>query len=183
LENGDEEGMLPFGKVLWAKSYLDAAQILGEHPECQHGSHMWMGPLMQLCGLSAELILKILASGLGYSENELRRRHGHSVFDLFAEVSERIDVVSFADEVCRRTLLYPVPQGVRENLLGQGGDPEVLWRSYAGHLFLLQTTYDRPFRGRYVTPGEVQFPEPKIIFAGSEILVEAMLANLVPAMR
>ncbi|TGD41274.1 hypothetical protein EEB11_19155, partial [Pseudotabrizicola sediminis] len=52
------------------------------------------------------------------------------------------------------------------------------WRVFSQHIYLLDASYDRPFRARYLSAGPIALSEPFILLLGSLILLNAMNERL-----
>lgn len=175
----DEDAEHLVGRAKWAAAYWSAANNLyAIRDVCDF--IMFAGPVMQNAGLACELILKCLLFGGGRSDASLRKL-GHSLDDLFSAAEEHFDVTRFLVAVVHASETIDLPDEVAENYIKTGGTREeanVGWRVFSQHIRILDETYDRPFRARYINAGPIVLPEPFILLIGSLILLNAMNERL-----
>jgi len=177
-QDGESE-MLAEGFVAHATAYLEAAQDLYRNGDQERSTLYLVGPLMQVTGLAGELTFKALLRGGGAVEKELRA-YSHHTYDAYLAARSLFDEVKFINLVFGNTTDLPVPAEVIERFRANGrtDNPGIGWRVFFDHLRVLDGVYDRPYRSRYMTPGAVVLPEPRIIFVGLSILLEAMRERL-----
>lgn len=165
------------GLLQWAWSYQLAARILLKHQK-KNNQSFYMGPLLQNCGMAAELTLKAMLRGAGKSEEELKRI-GHNTYDAYVAAKNQFHEGEFITLVITLTQHRQLPEEIQSRTTG---DEEVgldnQWRAYFPHLDLLDKTYDRPFRTRYVQGGAVTVPDAEMVLIGNEVLLSAMDARL-----
>lgn len=165
------------GHLDWARSYFEAAESLHFEKDNRRRSKFFAGPLMQITGLATELTLKCLMRGSGATNSELKKV-GHCTYAAYLTAREAIDEVRFIEAVMANSAHLPVPCEIADRMKDSGEDPNIKWRVYFDHLRILDTVYDRPYRNRYMTPGEVILPEPEIILVGTKLLIAAMEQRL-----
>ena len=167
------------GHVQFAAAYLESAELLCADEKAELGSAIYVGPLLQLVGLSAELTFKVILYGAGYSEKEVRRV-GHSTYAAYCEAKEYFDEVKFFDVYFSKTDHLPIPSEVyeRNQSTEKGGDIHLLWRVYFFHLQALDSTYDRPYQNRYAKPGHFVMPDAKLLIIGTKIIQKALNARI-----
>ena len=165
------------GHLDWASSYFEAAESLHFEQENRRRSRFFAGPLMQMTGLATELTLKCLMRGNGASNSKLKKV-GHCTYEAYLSAREAFDEVRFINAVMANSAHLTVPREIAERMKDSGEDPNIKWRVYFDHLRILDTVYDRPYRNRYMTPGEVVLPEPEIILIGTKLLIAAMEQRL-----
>lgn len=178
----DDNSEMSFeGFVAHAAAYLEAAQDLYLEGDDENSTLRFAGPLMQLTGLASELTFKALLRGSGSSERELRS-YSHNTYAAYLAARSLFDEVKFIDMVFGNTCNLSAPQSVIERFraTGRTDDPGVAWRVFFDHLRILDGVYDRPYRSRYMTPGAIVLPEPRVIFVGLGILLEAMRERQAP---
>jgi hypothetical protein len=163
------------GFVAHATAYLEAAQDLYRAGDQERSTLRFAGPLMQVTGLAAELTFKALLRGGGAVDRELRA-YSHNTYNAYLAARPLFDEVQFINLVLGSTADLPVPAEVVERFQtnGRTDDPAIAWRVFFDHLRVLDGVYDRPYRSRYMTPGAMVLPEPRIVFVGLSILLEAM---------
>lgn len=166
-------------RARWARSYWEAAN-------CLYGTRdvtdriAFAGPIMQTSGLACELVLKCLLKGGGHSDKELRKI-GHDLSKLFRDAEAHLDILRFLDAVARASEPIALPDEVAEKFDRLGRPPkeaEIAWRVFSQHIRILNESYDRPFRARYINEGPIALPEPFILLIGSLILLNAMNERL-----
>lgn len=163
------------GFVAHAAAYLEAARELYPKGDQDDSALHFAGPLMQVTGLASELTFKALLRGSGVGKKQLRN-YSHNTYAAYLAARSLFDEAKFINLVLQNTADLPVPEEVivRFQTNGITDDPEIAWRIFFDHLRVLDGVYDRPYRSRYMTPGAVILPEPRIIFVGLSILLEAM---------
>lgn len=162
------------GLLSWANGFIWAAERLHVASEGQRLNPVYAGPTVQNAGLAAELTLKALLRGAGKSEEEVRK-FGHNTYKAYFAAREFFDEVKFLRLHFANTAHLKTPEEVKRRLKKTADeDPDIRWRTYFDHLRILDTTYNRPFRSRYVTPGPVLLPETEILLVGTKILLAAM---------
>ncbi len=177
LSDQDAEHLV--GRAKWASSYWAAANTLYGERDVRDFI-MFAGPVMQNAGLACELVLKCLLFGGGRSDASLRKL-GHSLDDLFSASEQHFDVTRFLVAVVRASEPIPLPKEVADNFIKTGGtreEADLGWRVFSQHLRILDETYDRPYRARYMNAGPIVLPEPYILLIGSLILLNAMNERL-----
>jgi hypothetical protein len=174
LQDEDSE-MSAEGYVAHAAAYLEAARELYPKGEKEDSALHFAGPLMQVTGLASELTFKALLRGSGAGEKKLRS-YSHNTYAAYLAARSLFDEVNFINLVLGNTADLPVPAEVIERFKtnGRTDDPKTAWRVFFDHLRVLDGVYDRPYRSRYMTPGAIVLPDPRIIFVGLSILLEAM---------
>ncbi len=175
----DEHSEILIGRAQWAASYWEAANNLYGNRDVTD-SIAFAGPIMQNTGLACELTLKCLLSGGGYTDAALKKL-GHSLSALYDKAENFLDIYRFLDAVQRASQPFEVPKVVEEQLTQSGQSREeadLAWRDFSPHIRLLDESYDRPFRARFVAEGPIRLPEPFIILLGSLILLNAMRERL-----
>ncbi|MEM1375718.1 MAG: hypothetical protein AAGF78_15215 [Pseudomonadota bacterium] len=174
-QNQDEMSIT--GLASWAQAYLRAAEVLNFSAEARDGA-FYAGPVVQSAGLATELTLKAVLRGLGQTENDVKK-FSHNTYEAYCEARVAFDEVKFLDLHFANTSHLKTPQEVRERLEKQGEkDVDIRWRVYFDHLRILDTSYHRPFRARYVIPGAVILPEITIVLTGTKILLSALQERL-----
>ncbi|MDH3582342.1 MAG: hypothetical protein OEM91_17185 [Hyphomicrobiales bacterium] len=178
MENSDKTETSIAGLLMWAETYFSAAELL--HSECkeERNSAFYAGPVMQNVGLSTELTMKALLRGTGISRKELRA-FSHNTYEAYCVAKDFFDEQKFINLFLANTEHMLAPEEIRNRLMADGeSDVDVRWRIYFDHLRILDTVYDRPYRGRYVTPGKIILPETELILIGTKILLSAMRERL-----
>lgn len=167
------------GRARWAASYWNAANNLyATRDETDH--IMFAGPVMQNAGLACELVLKCLLSGGGYSDSDLRKC-GHSLSNLYEKAENHLDICRFLDAVIRASRPLELPNEVAHRFAEAGrsrDEAECGWRVFSQHIYILDESYNRPYRARYFSTGPIVLPEPYILLLGSLILLNAMNERL-----
>lgn len=161
------------GLLTWAKGYLWAAERLHFALEGERHLPVYAGPVVQNTGLATELTLKALLRGSGMGKSAVRK-FGHNTYKAYCAAKEHFDEVKFINLHFSNTSHLTVPDEVRERYEGSKEDPELGWRVYFDQLRVLDTMYDRPFKGRYITPGSIVLPETELVLVGTKILLSAM---------
>jgi hypothetical protein len=167
------------GRARSASSYWTAANYLYGARDVEDFI-MFSGPVMQNCGLACELVLKCLLAGAGHSDSSLRTL-GHSLSDLYNEVESQLDIYRFLVSVVEASRPIELPDEIADRFIELGQtreDADFGWRVFSQHIYLLDESYDRPFRARYVAAGPIALPEPFMLLLGSLILLNAMNERL-----
>ncbi|WP_173931660.1 hypothetical protein [Chelativorans sp. Marseille-P2723] len=171
-EDGDEMDVT--GLFTWASAYFSAAEQLNFSEINDHHAPFYCGPVMQNVGLATELMLKTMLRGCGKSMQEIKK-YSHDTYKLYCDARACFDEVKFINLHISNTNHLALPEEVRRRFDLRGEeDVETRWRVYFDHLRLLDSVYDRPYRSRYVTPGEAILPETEIVLIGTKILLNAM---------
>ena len=173
----DANQMTAKGFVRWSASYFDAAETLYASQDSQNRHLFFVGPVMQMTGLSAELALKALLTGGGATEKQLRG-YNYNTYKAYYAARDLFSEEKFIDLVFINTAHLKTPAEVIDRYAGQEDDPNIMWRVFFRQLKVLDDVYDRPFKSRYVTPGAIAVPEPYIILVGVKLLLNAMLQRL-----
>jgi hypothetical protein len=163
------------GHAEWAGSYWEAPNTLHANRD-PADFKMFAGPVMQNAGLACELVLKCLLFGGGHSEKDLRK-WGHSLTKLYDKAEAHIDILRFLDAVRRASQPFQLPQEVADQYQRSGRtreEAEIGWRVFSQHIRLLDESYDRPYRARYIAEGPISLPEPFFLLLGSLVLLNAM---------
>ncbi|WP_114011789.1 hypothetical protein [Cohaesibacter intestini] len=176
VETPDDE-MGVSGHLQWAWSYQFAARVLLKHQNGRNQS-FYMGPLLQSCGMAAELTLKAMLRGVGKSSKELKK-FGHNTYDAYQAAKGQFHEGRFVKLLIALTQHRQLPEEIQSRATGS----EIIsldnqWRAYFPHLDLLDKTYDRPFRTRYVQGGAVVVPDAEMVLIGNEVLLSAMDARI-----
>lgn len=162
----------------WAKSYYVAATALYRLSGKLDDQMFEAGPLANSLGLAAELSLKGFLRGCGKSDADLKR-YRHNTYQAYLDAREHFDEVKFINLVFTNTETLRIPDEVHARLSARGEEqPEVRWRVFFDHLRILDSSYDAPYRTRYLTPGPISLPEPAIILVGLKIILNAMAERL-----
>ena len=178
INGSDRAEMSSAGLLNWAEAYLCAAELLCSECEGKRDTVFYGGPVMQTVGLSTELVLKALLRGGGKSRKTVRAL-SHNTYDAYCAARAYFDEQKFINLFLSNTSHLSAPQEVRDRLMERGEDDvDVRWRIYFDHLRNLDSVYDRPFRSRYVTPGEMVLPEADLVLTGTKILFCAMRERL-----
>ncbi len=167
------------GRARWASSYWTAANYLYGARDVEDFI-MFSGPVMQNCGLACELVLKCLLAGAGHSDSSLRKL-GHSLSKLYNEVGSQLDIHRFLLSVVKASSPIELPDEIADRFIERGQtreEADLGWRVFSQHIYLLDESYDRPFRARYIVAGPMALPEPFILLLGSLILLNAMNERL-----
>lgn len=167
------------GRVRWASSYWNAANQLYAARDVEDFI-IFAGPIMQNCGLACELIFKCILAGAGHTDPSLRK-FGHSLSELYSEAEHQLDISRFLLAVVQASTPIALPDEIADRFMEQGHtreEADLGWRMFSQHIYLLDTSYDRPFRARYVSAGPIALPEPFILLLGSLILLNAMNERL-----
>lgn len=175
----EPEKMSILGHTKFCGTYLQAAEnAFFFHDSEQPDMHLF-GPVLQLTGLSAELTLKVLLMGYGKSDEEIKK-YGHNTYKVYLDARGTFDEVKFIKNTKGQSEFEQLPDIVRERITKKYGGPPTKedWNIFFQHLRLLDTIYDRPFRNRYITSGEIRYPEPYFIILGVKTLLAAMLERL-----
>ncbi|MCY6382563.1 hypothetical protein [Hoeflea prorocentri] len=177
-----EEAMSMAGCYKWAAAFFDAAETLLLASEMVVGSSFYQGPVIQNVGLATELSLKALLRGAGKTNEELKRA-GHNCYRLYCESRICFDESRFLSQHLANTSHIPISDEIRErvaknNPTWDAEHIDLRWRNYFDHLRLLDLTYDRPFRSRYVEPGDVILPDAEVIMIGTKLFLAAMKERL-----
>lgn len=178
------------GLCIWARAYLDAAEILQDAQSFPDGSpvegegvlgpHFYGGPAVHTTGLATELTLKAMLRGGGLSEKQVRK-FGHRTYDAYLRAREFFIEHQFIYLHMDNTNHRQTPKEVLEAVAANpdnADDPNRIWRVYFNHLRVLDGVYDRPFRTRYAKPGEVLYPDNELLLIGTKILLTAMEERL-----
>jgi hypothetical protein len=169
-----EDGMDAAGHLVWAGSYLKCAEQITLKNDMEFDLHVFAGPIMQIVGITTELTLKALLRGNGEEQAELKKV-SHNTYEAYLRARVLFDEPSFIKLVMSNTSHLEVPTEVVGRVIAKGeDDPEVRWRVFFDHLKILDESYDRPYRSRYLRPGPIVLPEPLILLAGIKILQSAM---------
>jgi len=167
------------GRARWASSYWYAANHLYAARDVEDFI-MFSGPVMQNCGLACELIFKCLLAGAGHADPSLRK-FGHSLSELYSEAESQFDISRFLLAVVQASSAIALPDEIADRFMERGHtreEADVGWRVFSQHIYLLDESYDRPFRARYLSAGPIALPEPFILLLGSLILLNAMNERL-----
>ena len=176
VKNDDE--MHVAGLFIWASAYFRAAEQLHFSDLNDRHAPFYCGPVMQNVGLATELTLKTMLRGCGKSMDEIKQ-YGHNTYRSYCDARECFDEVKFINLHFSNTSHLAVPEEVRRRLVSRGEEnADIRWRVYFDHLRLLDTGYDRPYRSRYVTPGDGSLPETEIVLVGTKILLNALRDRL-----
>lgn len=169
----DREALV--GRAEWAGSFWEAANILHANRD-PADFKMFAGPVMQNAGLTCELVLKCLLFGGGHWEEDLRK-WGHSLTKLYDKAEAHLDILRFLDAVRRASQPFQLPHEIADRYQRSGRmreEAEIRWRVFSQHIRLLDESYDRPYRARYVAEGPISLPDPYFLLLGSLILLNAM---------
>ena len=171
VESEDEMNVV--GLLDWASGYFRAAEIL-HFSANDRNTNYYCGPVIQSVGLATELTLKAMLRGCGKTQKEIRK-FSHNNYGAYCAARECFDEVKFINLHFSNCSHLSVPDEVRERML-EFDDDEIArrWLIYFDHLRLLDTIYDRPFRGRYIVPGKLRLPETEILLRGTKVLLSAM---------
>jgi len=162
------------GLVAWADEFYRAAERLHLMPEARVGTSFYAGPVIHTIGLAAELSLKAMLRGAGASRSELREV-GHNTYGAYLKARKAFDEVEFLKLYFSNIAHRAVPKQIADRLAKEGEmDPDTRWRFFFDHLRVLDLTYDRPFRSRYVVAGEIVLPDSELLLIGTKILLSAM---------
>ena len=162
----------------FAASYLQASErCLLNQDDVEHPFEFYLGPTVQLAGLSAELTLKALLRGSGFNESRLKKL-GHSTYRAYCEATKLFDEVKFVALVADNCSNH-LPASVRERLDEHFGDnwPNG-WNVFIPQIRSLDAAYDKPYRSRYHEAGRVHYPEAYVVVLGIKTLLAAMLERL-----
>ncbi|MEE9389590.1 MAG: hypothetical protein V3U96_13385 [Paracoccaceae bacterium] len=169
-----DEEMSIEGHLAWISAYQKAAESISLGNDLHFDTMTFAGPVMQLVGLTTELTLKTVLRGGGEDEKSLRK-YSHNTYQAYLSARNHFDEVKFIDLVFSNTQHLEMPDEVRLRLAESGEpNPRLRWRVFFDHLRILDETYDRPYRSRYIKPGHTVLPEPLILLAGTKILQTAM---------
>ncbi len=177
VEKHNKERASASGYVSWATAYLQAAEQLHFTSELDRQPAFYAGPVIHNTGLAAELTLKAFLQGGGKTEGEIKKI-GHNTYDAYCSSREYFDEAKFIKLHFSNTAHLTVPDEVRRRSTPASEDIETRWKVFFDHLRLLDTMYDRPFKGRYFQPGAVQLPETEIVLIGTKILLSALKDRL-----
>lgn len=177
VEETSKEQASATGYVSWAKAYLQAAEQLHFISNSDRQESFYFGPVIHNTGLAAELTLKAYLQGGGKTEKQIRQI-GHNTYDAYCSSREYFDEVKFIELHFSNTAHLTVPDEIRKRLGPATEGIETRWKVYFDHLRLLDTMYDRPFKGRYFQPGAVQLPDTEIVLIGTKILLSALKDRL-----
>ncbi|MEM8750761.1 MAG: hypothetical protein AAGF28_10690 [Pseudomonadota bacterium] len=167
------------GRAQWAASYWEAANILHVNRDVTDFI-AFAGPIMQNAGLACELTLKCLLSGGGHTDSDLKQL-GHSLSKLYERAENFLDIYRFLDAVRNASQPMELPEDIADQFARSGhsrDEADIAWRVFSTHIHLLDESYDRPFRARYIAEGPIALPEPFIVLLGSLILLNAMRERL-----
>jgi hypothetical protein len=177
VEEQNKERATATGFVLWATAYLQAAEQLHLMSKSDRQLAFYAGPVIHNTGLAAELTLKAFLQGGGKTEKEIKKI-GHNTYDAYCLSREYFEEIKFIELHFSNTAHLTVPDEVRRRSDPADEEVETRWKVYFDHLRLLDTVYDRPFKGRYFQPGAVQLPETEIVLIGTKILLSALKDRL-----
>lgn len=161
------------GNVSWALAYLQAAEQLHRISKSDRKQAFYAGPVIQNTGLAAEPTLKAYLQGGGKNEKQIRQI-GHRTYKAYCSSREYFDEAKFIALHFSSTAHLTVPDEIRRRFAPASVDVETRWKVYFEHLRLLDTMYDRPFKGRHFQSGAVQLPESEIVLTGTKKLLSAL---------
>jgi hypothetical protein len=165
------------GYLQWAEAYLRAAIAL-ERARQNEDIAFFSGPLTHVVGLANELLLKTILRGGGVDEKDVRKI-SHNTYAAYLEARKNFEELKFIQLVMSNTKHLGIPKEIEERLQSEGHKNSCeYWRFYPNHLRILDLTYDKPHRSRYMTPGEIVMPEPQILLVGAQIFRNALRRRL-----
>jgi hypothetical protein len=104
-----------------------------------------------------------------------------SLSELYSEAESQFDISRFLLAVVQASSAIALPDEIADRFMERGHtreEADVGWRVFSQHIYLLDESYDRPFRARYLSAGPIALPEPFILLLGSLILLNAMNERL-----
>lgn len=164
--------------IRFAASYVEAAERIFFHEgDVRHKTEFYLGPVVQLTGLAAELTLKTLLRGSGCDERRIKS-FGHSTYKAYYDARKLFDEPRFIMTVADNCEAY-MPLQTRKRLDDYFGSswPDG-WNIFIPQIRLLDQMYDRPFRSRYHTSGQIYIPETFVIIVGLKTILAAMLERI-----
>ena len=162
------------GDLKWADAYVRGAETLIASDPDRSDLPFFLGPLIHVVGIANELVLKCILKGGGLDADKVRG-YGHNTYKAYLKARDWFDEARFINLIFSNTSHLTIPPEIAERLsVRSEPDPDHYWRFYPNHLRILDTTYNKPYRTRYVSHGPLVAPEPYILLVGARILLAAM---------